>query len=357
MDLSKNWVWFHFHAVSHEPKQRKPSINIVLKHVWKMSNVLSHGVSLQKEAFPQPCPAQSQPHIREQTIVLVTWAQCRQVLSSHSSQQSLLQVLPKNPLGFGPSLAQEPFSCSFCCSKAGPREGLGQAGLRAGTHCPVLWSLSSLTSGFNPCMHPWLMDGDPCCHGTEQPIKTRGCSSDGMWNRGKRSKALMDRYRKELALSFHMKQACNQVSLIHTGMPISQRKTIQYVESLLEDAQWYSQVHFSHDLTYLHSSHDITQSPVGFNPSLLGSVANLWGKLSCEGQKLCPHPLHICLGSSSGPGVSKLQMRYVLCNKGSRWASPATPTRAVPLRKPYLQNVPLNKFHEGRLWILALFSR
>lgn len=86
-------------------------------------------------------------------------------------------------------------------------------------------------------------------------------------------------------------------------------------------------------MTYLLSSDDITQSPVAFNSSLLGSVANLWKKLNCERQKLCPHSLHICLGSRSGPGVSKLQMRYVLCKKGSRWASPATPTMAAPSRK------------------------
>lgn len=126
------------------------------------------------------------------------------------------------------------------------------------------------------------------------------------------------------------------------------KKPLQPVKSVLEDAQSYSQVHFCHDMTYVLSSDDTTQSPVAFNSSLLGSGAHLWEKLSCEQQKLCPHSVHICLGWSSGLGVSKLQMRYVLCNKGSRWAGPATPTTAVPSRKLDLKNLPFNKFHEGR---------
>lgn len=63
--------------------------------------------------------------------------------------------------GFGTSLSQtalcsgpEVFSCSFCCSKAGPREGLGQG---KGTHGPMLCSPPSLTFEFNLCM-------GNCCH-------------------------------------------------------------------------------------------------------------------------------------------------------------------------------------------------
>lgn len=97
-------------------------------------------------------------------------------------------------------------------------------------------------------------------------------------------------------------------------------KLLQPVKSVLEDAQSYSQVHFCHDMTYVLSSDDTARSPVAFNSSLLGSGANL-----CEQQKPCPHSVHICLGCSSGPGVSKLQMSYVLCNKGSRWAGPHLP--------------------------------
>lgn len=183
-----------------------------------------------------------------------------------------------------------------------------------------------------------------------------------MEQREEKPSTFLDRYGGEPALSFHIKWACNQVTLVtdlYRNAQISQKKNFIICKISLRrcTSKSYSQAHFSHEVTYLLSSDDTTRSPVAFNFSLLGSVANLWGKLSCEQQKLCPHSLHMCWGSSSGPGVPRLQMRYVLCNKGSRWASPATPTVAVPSRKLYLKNVPLNKFHEGRLWILALFSR
>lgn len=75
--------------------------------------------------------------------------------------------------------------------------------------------------------------------------------------------------------------------------------------------------------------------------------------LSCKQQKLCPPYLHICPGHSY---VSRLPGRYVLPNKGSRWASPGTPSTSAPLTKLYLQTVTLNKFHEWRPWMLSLFS-
>lgn len=114
MDLSK--TWFSFHAVSHEPKQRKPSSNIALKHMWKISSVLSHpalqgtnDVPLQKVAFPHHCSAQTQwPTQPSQGT-----DNCPCHLGSLQpdtelprAPSSLLQVLPKNPLGFGTSVCQ-----------------------------------------------------------------------------------------------------------------------------------------------------------------------------------------------------------------------------------------------------------